>query len=209
MIFVVSVFGFVYNVVISQKAIELQKGNGKYMLLVLVNWTYIIITAFSMGFAFTKLVENKLKYKIKEINTIIATGLVIATVYAQYFSLFCKVGLLANSIMVSVCVVIILFWKKEIGTLLYNVYKQNSIVKKIGVIVITAIWAYCTSRGYMHYDSDLYHAQSIRWIEEYGIVEGLGNIHVRFAYNSSFFAISALYSMKFLLKLLNDVYPQL
>ena len=199
MIFVVSVFGFVYNVVISQKAIELQKGNGKYMLLVLVNWTYIIITAFSMGFAFTKLVENKLKYKIKEINTIIATGLVIATVYAQYFSLFCKVGLLANSIMVSVCVVIILFWKKEIGTLLYNVYKQNSIVKKIGVIVITAIWAYCTSRGYMHYDSDLYHAQSIRWIEEYGIVEGLGNIHVRFAYNSSFFAISALYSMKFLL----------
>ncbi len=199
MIFVVSVFGFVYNVVISQKAIELQKGNGKYMLLVLVNWIYIIITAFSMGFAFTKVVENKLKYKIKEINTIIAIGLVIATVYAQYFSLFCKVGLLANSIMVSVCVVIILFWKKEIGTLLYDVYKQNSIVKKIAVIVITAIWAYCTSRGYMHYDSDLYHAQSIRWIEEYGIVKGLGNIHVRFAYNSSFFAVSALYSMKFLL----------
>lgn len=50
----------------------------------------------------------------------------------------------------------------------------------------------------MHYDSDLYHAQSIRWIEEYGIVKGLGNIHVRFAYNSSFFALSALYSMKFL-----------
>ena len=44
----------------------------------------------------------------------------------------------------------------------------------------------------------LYHAQSIRWIEEYGIVKGLGNIHVRFAYNSSFFALSALYSMKFL-----------
>ena len=48
----------------------------------------------------------------------------------------------------------------------------------------------------MHYDSDLYHAQSIRWIEEYGIVKGLGNIHVRFAYNSSVFALSALYSMR-------------
>ena len=62
-----------------------------------------------------------------------------------------------------------------------------------------AIWSYCTSRGYMHYDSDLYHAQSIRWIEEYGVVKGLGNIHVRFAYNSSFFALSALYSIKFLI----------
>ena len=56
------------------------------------------------------------------------------------------------------------------------------------------------SGGHIHYDSDLYHAQSIRWLEEYGIVKGLGNIHVRFAYNSSFFALSALYSMKFLLK---------
>lgn len=50
----------------------------------------------------------------------------------------------------------------------------------------------------MHYDSDLYHAQSIRWIEEYGVVPGLGNLHERFAYNSSFFALSALFSMKFL-----------
>lgn len=51
----------------------------------------------------------------------------------------------------------------------------------------------------MHYDSDLYHAQSIRWIEEYGVVPGLGNLHNRFAYNSSFFSLSALYSMKFVI----------
>ena len=48
-------------------------------------------------------------------------------------------------------------------------------------------------------DMDLYHGQSIRWIEEYGVVEGLGNLHSRFGYNSSLFALSALYSMKFLL----------
>lgn len=61
------------------------------------------------------------------------------------------------------------------------------------------LWGYFTSRGYIHYDSDLYHAQSIRWIEEYGVVKGLGNLHERFAYNSASFALSALYSMKFLL----------
>ena len=36
-------------------------------------------------------------------------------------------------------------------------------------------------------------------MEEYGIVPGLGNLHERFAYNSSFFALSALYSLKFVL----------
>lgn len=168
------------------------------MLLVLLNWIYVSITAFSMGFAFCKLVENKLKYKINEINTIISTGLVIATVYSQYFSLFYKVGVLANVIMLSACVVICLFWKKEIYELLCDWAKKESTIKKIIMAVVVLIWAYCTSRGYMHYDSDLYHAQSIRWIEEYGIVKGLGNIHVRFAYNSSFFAVSALYGMKYL-----------
>lgn len=50
-----------------------------------------------------------------------------------------------------------------------------------------------------HYDSSLYHAQSIRWIEEYGIVKGLGNLHNRFAYNSAFFCFQALFSFSFLL----------
>jgi len=67
------------------------------------------------------------------------------------------------------------------------------------VILLIGLWAFFTSRGYIHYDSDLYHGQSIRWIEEYGVVPGLGNLHERFAYNSSFFAVSALYSMRFLL----------
>ena len=51
----------------------------------------------------------------------------------------------------------------------------------------------------MMYDSNLYHGQSIRWIEEYGVVKGLGNLHSRLAYNSASFALTALYSLRFLL----------
>ncbi len=60
------------------------------------------------------------------------------------------------------------------------------------------LYAYGTSRGYIHYDSDLYHAQSIRWIETYGVVPGLANLHTRLGYNSASFALSALYSFAFL-----------
>ena len=60
------------------------------------------------------------------------------------------------------------------------------------------LFAYGASRGIIHYDTGLYHAQSIRWIEEYGVVKGLGNLHCRLAYNSSSFVLSALYSMAFL-----------
>lgn len=66
------------------------------------------------------------------------------------------------------------------------------------VFALFLLFAYGTSRGIIHYDTGLYHAQSIRWIEEYGAVRGLGNLHCRLAYNSSSFALSALYSMAFL-----------
>lgn len=71
-------------------------------------------------------------------------------------------------------------------------------VKWVAVIALFFLFAYGTSRGIPHYDTALYHAQSIRWIEEYGVVKGLGNLHCRLAYNSSSFALSAIYCMAFL-----------
>lgn len=42
-----------------------------------------------------------------------------------------------------------------------------------------------------NYDSGLYHLSAIRWINEYPIVPGLGNLHGRLAFNSSFFTYVA------------------
>ncbi len=173
-------------------------GNGETMVAVLLNWVYISFTAFAMGFAHSKFVERTLGYRIKGTDSVIFIGLVIATVYAQLFSLVYKVGLAANMLLLLASVLIYAVWRREISMYWASGKSCGRRVKGIMTFALVLIWAYCTSRGYMHYDSDLYHAQSIRWIEEYGVVKGLGNIHVRFAYNSSFFALSALYSMRFL-----------
>lgn len=168
------------------------------MIAVLLNWGYICFTAFATGFAFSRFVEKTLGYRIKGADSVLFAGLVIATVYAQLFSLVYKVGLAANAALFLAGVFVCWTERREIIAWWESRRGAGSKVKRVLALVLVLIWAYCTSRGYMHYDSDLYHAQSIRWIEEYGVVKGLGNIHVRFAYNSSFFALSALYSMKFL-----------
>lgn len=168
------------------------------MVFVALNWIYILVTAFLCGFAFTMLVENVFGYAIQNAVGILFFGLIAVTVYAQLFSLFMGVGAVANFVLAGACMLIFVVWRRKIAALLCEKMQNRSFVYKISLVILIAIWCYCTSRGYMHYDSDLYHAQSIRWIEEYGVVKGLGNIHVRFAYNSSFFALSALYSMKFL-----------
>lgn len=169
------------------------------MISVLINWLYIVLTTTCLGYGFSKFVSKKLNFQIKKYETIVAIGLVIATVYAQVFSLFYKVSLLANVVLICLCLGIVFIFRKEFFNDMKYYFRNTSIIKKIVILFLILFWAYFTSRGYMHYDSDLYHAQSIRWIEEYGVVKGLGNLHVRLAYNSSIFAVSALYSMKFLL----------
>ena len=79
-----------------------------------------------------------------------------------------------------------------------NIFSKGAAWLLLASVLLFLLYAYGTSRGILHYDTALYHAQSIRWIEEYGIVKGLGNLHCRLAYNSASFALSALYSMAFL-----------
>lgn len=169
------------------------------MLTVLLNWCYILFTAFCLGYGISRLTERYLSCRIRGLDSVLMAGIVAATVYAQFFSIFCKVGLAANLVLAGGCGMILLLCRR---TLLRDFKAWAADCGKIRLLVAAGLfllWGYFTSRGYIHYDSDLYHAQSIRWIEEYGVVKGLGNLHERFAYNSASFALSALYSMKFLL----------
>lgn len=170
------------------------------MLMTLVTWFYAGITCFLLGIAADAFTDKYLNYRFKKIDSIFWAGLVLATVYAQYFSIFYKVGMLANLVLVIISLTICIFRHKQIKNILQSWKDDTHKGEKFIIFILILLWAYYTSRGYMHIDSDLYHAQSIRWIEEYGVVPGLGNLHERFAYNSSFFAVSALYSMKFILK---------
>lgn len=47
-------------------------------------------------------------------------------------------------------------------------------------------------------DTGLYHAQTIRWFETYRIVPGLGNLQLRYAFNSSWLVLNAGLSLAFL-----------
>jgi len=48
-----------------------------------------------------------------------------------------------------------------------------------------------------NYDTGLYHAQAIRWIESFRVVPGLGNLMFRLAINSAWMLPSALFSFSF------------
>ena len=170
------------------------------MLSVILIWLYMGITTFIIGYGVLRVITRHLPYYASYIGTAdvyFMCGLVCVTVYAQFFSLFAGVGLAANLILCVLCILTIIADKKMLVASLRRLVFPG----ELGFWAAAALFflfAYGTSRGMIHYDTGLYHAQSIRWIEEYGVVKGLGNLHCRLAYNSSSFALSALYSMAFL-----------
>lgn len=168
------------------------------MLFILLNWLYIFITTFLTGFGILYLIEKKFGYRVKHIHSYLVAGLVFATTYAQWFSCFYRVNWEANGIFLLISLVIFVLCRKTILERLMSAWKETSVAKKVGIGVLILVTAYFTSRGSYLVDTNLYHAQSIRWIEEYGVVKGLANLQSRAAYNSSMFCLSALYSMKYI-----------
>ena len=179
------------------------------MLVVLLIWTYVLFTTYLIGYAVLSIItsldcmkmkkgKNGKTYVMHYQESYIVAGVIANTVYAQLFSLAGGVGFIANLLLVLICVVIAVYYRSEL------VNDAQSLIRKLvsgrtGLYyaIILIAFAYGTAHGIMHYDSDLYHAQAIHWIEDYGIVKGLGNLHVRLAYNSAAFPLSALYSMSF------------
>ena len=168
------------------------------MLVILINWLYIGITTFLTGYAILGLFARLFEYKIRHVISYVFAGLLFVTVYAQVFSLFEGVSILANVLLCLICAVVFLLCRKNLFLLFKEqmaLYRREKWRLPI-CLVLVLLMAYGTSRGYMHFDTGLYHAQSIRWIEEYGVVPGLANLQARFGYNSAAFALTALYSMK-------------
>ena len=170
------------------------------MLQILFSWLWIGVSAFLCGFAALQLIKKVSGYGEKSVDVILMMGLCFLTVYAQTFSLFYKVGAAASIALFAVDILIFFIWRRRI---IHQIVEWVSMPRLLFILIplalVVGMSLILSATEIQHYDTYLYHAQSIRWIEDYGIVPGLGNLHNRLAYNSSIFSLQALFSLKFLL----------
>ena len=78
-----------------------------------------------------------------------------------------------------------------------KIFFEFSTWPTLSLILFLLIWAVIlliNAGPTMMDDTESYHIQSIKWIQEYGSVPGLVNLHVRFGFNSSWFSSVALFS---------------
>lgn len=165
------------------------------MLIVLLNWVCILIMALVLGKGFYECFFSKTNQKSTGLDLYIVLGLMILTVYAQIYSLFAGVGksafLIIGFVTVIISFILLRKRKKKFNINIFAKLPTWKICVGIVAVVCIALWA---MKSPTFVDTYLYHAQAIRWIEEYGVVPGLGNLHFRFAYNSAFLPLQALFS---------------
>ena len=177
------------------------------MLSVLLIYGVIFITTYWLGrgflhaFRLTPSGADAILYSM--------TGIAVAGFYAQVWSIFGGVSAAAFVVyaLLALAAAVVLFARggrrTRAGRDLARVRALDSgsagrYAQVALTIALVMVFAYAASRGYIHYDTDLYHAQSIHWIEKYGAVRGLGNLHTRLGYNSAAFPLTALFSFSFL-----------
>lgn len=176
------------------------------MLITIVSWSCIFAMIGMSGLILSAIIERLFRHSIRKLHAIMMLGIVGVTVYAETFSIFHKVGTLAIVVLTGLCLAGCILARKTIrktlGEWIDRVKKQNRIILactvgiSVGFILFGSYLASLTPTGYDEYN---YHIPSIRWIEEYGVVKGLGNLHSRFGYNSSFLCLQALFSFSWML----------
>ena len=163
------------------------------MLMILIQWCYFAAVSFLTGIAVITPFEKRKNWHPRYISSYMMAGLLVLNVYAQFFSLFAGVDLAANVIMVCFAAAAGWICRGQIGNIIHKIRKETGWKQVLLYGFLVLLFSYGSSRGYMHFDTGLYHAQSIRWIQEYGVVPGLANLHNRFGYNSAAFALCALF----------------
>lgn len=178
------------------------------MISVLINWSYVFITTYIIGYFTLSRAYRFYKHErhIGIMSSVMA-GLAITTAYAGFFSIFYKVGIVANIVMILFCALFVWLDRTHYtdilsdingGKFIGRIFGSGStrIIKVIVFLIFFVAALFFTTEGNFFSDSGYYHEQSIRWIEEFGTVKGSVHILKRLAYNSCYFCQCALYSMK-------------
>lgn len=165
------------------------------MLALIFALLFIFIVSLGLGLAFSRFVGLAVPQKVLEtgFTETFFVGLCIWGILLQVWSLFLPVDEWASALSLLIglggawqgrsvlCGIAVKAWG----------FTQNSRQASIFFLIFAICLLIAGLIPPINYDSGLYHIQAIRWIEKYGVLPGLGNVHGRFAFNPATFVLSA------------------
>lgn len=173
------------------------------MLLILQYYLFIIWVLWSFGLAVVSLIrriQEDLSFEPRAFDFQVLLGLTLLTSILSICSLFLAID---EKVLLAVVLFSITSTLLHLGIIrdsAVSFFKNACISKLVYIIPVLLIFILISVLGSSYpifvQDTGLYHAQSIKWIQEYPVIRGLGNIHSRLAFNSHYFIINALFTFE-------------
>ena len=174
------------------------------MLLIILSWIYILITNIHLGYGLDKCLSlNNKNFVITSV-----LGLFSATIFGSIWAIFGRINIEFHVFLLALNAFIFFRFKSNV----LEIYKTfideikgltYSLQLYLGGI-ITLIIAQCAAKPYV-IDNESYYLQTIKWINEYGFVNGLANLHIFFGQTSGWHIAQSVFNFSFLYSNFNDL----
>jgi hypothetical protein len=128
------------------------------------------------------------------------TGLIMITAIGQWIVLIFPVGLFSLFFILCLFILCSFFRRMRIRNIFSNCLtglKEKNIWFFACLFCFYLMILVLNAGPTLMDDTDSYHIQMVKWIQEYGSVPGIANLHLRFGFNSSWFVSIALFSYPF------------
>ncbi len=174
------------------------------MLIILFQWIVLLILAYTVAILIQLALEKKDQHASKSTISIpvrLLLGLGLLGVWAILLSFIIPLGAVAFLITGLVLGSVALINRRVLLTTLradWTEIRRNHPLILLAGLALAFICLFWSAQVPENYDTGLYHAQAIRWLEEYGTVTGLANLIPQLGYNPLLFPLAALSSFSFL-----------
>jgi len=179
------------------------------MILLLIYWTYVTALLLIYGVLFEQILHSIFFPKRQfqktppfHIAYTFLSGMVLITILGTWFSLIFRLNIEINVMLGIGGIFGFLRQKEHIFSRtrrLYQEIRETPILLKciFGLAVFMASSGSCID-SIWNFDHGMYYVQYVKWLENYAVVPGLGNLWGQFGYNSTWHILTAIFSFSFL-----------
>lgn len=174
------------------------------MLLILLSWIYIFFTTANLGVIGIKF------FRVKTRDFVITHffGLFFVTLLAGFWAIFSRINWEFHIALLLLNLGVVMCYLTEIISFYKSFSNQLSHLKKSSKILLLVISlliiAQCATAPFV-VDNESYYIQSIKWLNEYGLIKGVANLHIFLGQTSGWHLTQSAFNFSFLYGKFNDL----
>lgn len=160
------------------------------MISILIYWLFILVTCYTQGLILNKLFKSNLS-----LSSTIILGIISITTLANVVAFFAPINLWFLALVIVFPMLIILAKLKDFIIIFKSHLDIFKYKKNVIIIVLSSLVFAIYSSGYSNINDDgLYYNQTIMWLNQYGLVHGLSNLHLSLGLCSSWHVFQAIFT---------------